>query len=420
MDSLNPFETKRKKAPSGTSPRVCDVKVAEGTGLASNHLYAEGSLSRSHCCGYTSPDLLEKLKAETGIRVTVTDYDSSDFALAKVRQGGHGFDVVIVSSAALPVWVAKGLLQPLDAAIVADRANIESRWADVPFDPGREFTVPWALGSTGVVVNTKVYAGHINTADIIFNLPAELEGKINVVPEMSDVLALAICHAGGTDACTTNLETLKKAGDTLMAAKPKWAALDYGSTDSCAAGNLVAGISWNGAALDLRGRVAGFAFGYPVTGYPLWMDNAGVLSGAANKDNAMTFVNVPLKPENAALHSNYHHYGNGIARSAAVMDPAIVSAPELISPAELAAAGRFTSSCPKEATDQHSQIWTDLLQQTRRATEGMEAVPSLWPGLRDPPTRCLPHPKAPQFSCFWAAQILLFGKIPINSEDASR
>jgi spermidine/putrescine transport system substrate-binding protein len=44
------------------------------------------------------------------------------------------------------------------------------------------------------------------------------------------------------------------------------------------------------------------------------------------------------------------------------MDPAIVSAPELVPSAELAAAGRFTPTCPKEATDLHSQIWTELLQ----------------------------------------------------------
>ena len=32
MASLNPFETKRKKAPLGTSSRVCDVQVAEAQG----------------------------------------------------------------------------------------------------------------------------------------------------------------------------------------------------------------------------------------------------------------------------------------------------------------------------------------------------------------------------------------------------
>ena len=33
MASLNPFETKRKKAPQGTSSRVCDVQVAEEVGF---------------------------------------------------------------------------------------------------------------------------------------------------------------------------------------------------------------------------------------------------------------------------------------------------------------------------------------------------------------------------------------------------
>ena len=33
---------------------------------------------------------------------------------------------------------------------------------------------------------------NINTSDIVFNPPAELQGKINVVPEMADVMALAI------------------------------------------------------------------------------------------------------------------------------------------------------------------------------------------------------------------------------------
>ena len=44
MALLNPFETKRKKVPSGTSSRVCDVQVAEEVGLATNALHP-----LSHC-----------------------------------------------------------------------------------------------------------------------------------------------------------------------------------------------------------------------------------------------------------------------------------------------------------------------------------------------------------------------------------
>jgi spermidine/putrescine transport system substrate-binding protein len=312
--------------------------------------------------GYTSPELLAKFEAETGIRVVVTDYDSSDTALARVRQGGHGFDVAIVSSSALPVWVAEGLMQPLDSGIVTDRANIAAEWQNVSFDPGREYTVPWAYGSTGIMVNTNVFGGDINTADVIFNPPAELVGRINVVPEMSDVMALAIYHAGGDDACTTDLEILRNVRDTLMAAKRSWAAIDYGSSDSYVSGDLDAGIRWNGASLNVRIRAPQFAFGYPVTGYPLWMDNAGVLTEAANRDAAMRFVNFLLQPENAAMNSVYTRYANGIAGSEAYMDPVMVSAPEIVPPAELAIVGRFTPTCSQDANDLHSRIWAELLQ----------------------------------------------------------
>ncbi|WP_246684543.1 extracellular solute-binding protein, partial [Mesorhizobium sp. M5C.F.Ca.ET.164.01.1.1] len=59
---------------------------------------------------YTSPELLEKFKKETGIKVTVTDYDSNDTALSKVRAGGSGFDMVVPSANFVPIWIKEGLL----------------------------------------------------------------------------------------------------------------------------------------------------------------------------------------------------------------------------------------------------------------------------------------------------------------------
>jgi spermidine/putrescine transport system substrate-binding protein len=54
------------------------------------HCAGEGVLNLFNWGNYTSPELLEKFKAETGITVTVTDYDSNDTALAKVEAGGTG------------------------------------------------------------------------------------------------------------------------------------------------------------------------------------------------------------------------------------------------------------------------------------------------------------------------------------------
>ncbi len=46
MASLNPFETKRKKAPSGTSSRVCNVRVADREGFEPSRRFPAYTLSR--------------------------------------------------------------------------------------------------------------------------------------------------------------------------------------------------------------------------------------------------------------------------------------------------------------------------------------------------------------------------------------
>jgi spermidine/putrescine transport system substrate-binding protein len=72
--------------------------------------FAEGELNVYNWGNYTNPELITKFETETGIKVTVTDYDSNDTALAKVKAGGHGFDVVVPSGTYIPIWVGEGLL----------------------------------------------------------------------------------------------------------------------------------------------------------------------------------------------------------------------------------------------------------------------------------------------------------------------
>jgi len=328
------------------------------TALAS----AQGVLNLYNWGNYTSPALLEKFEAETGIRVTVTDYDSNDTALARVRQGGHGFDIVVPSNTSVQVYITEGLVVPFDPAIVTDRGNILPQFVDVPFDPGREYSVPWQWGTTGVTVNTATYGGNPHDAGIVFNPPAELVGRINVVPEMGDVMAIAIYYHGGESSCTADMGVLRQVRDTLAAARQQWLAMDYGTVENYVAGDFHAGIGWNGATMRARLQNPDIAYGYPATGYPIWMDSAMVLADAPNRENAMRFINFILQPENAAMISNFARYANGISGSEAYMDEVMRDAPEIVVPAELVAAGRWGEACPQAVQDIHTQIWTELLQ----------------------------------------------------------
>lgn len=323
--------------------------------------YAEGTLQLFNWGNYTSPEMLTKFEAETGIKVTVTDYDSNDAALAKIEAGGHGFDLVVPTHQFVQIYVEKGLIQPLDLSKIPNHANIAPEWMDVSWDQGRKFTIPWQWGTTGVAVNTSVYKGDVNTSDIFLKVPDELKGKINVVPEMGDIVNLAVMWAGGQP-CSEDTAVLKKARDALLAAKPDWISIDYGATEKLSNNDWAASVNWNGSTMRARLANPDVVYGYPKEGYPLWMDSVALLRDAVNVEEAYKFLNFIAEPENAAMISGFARYANGIAGSDAFMPEDMKTAPEVQIPAEFKASGHFIPTCSPKAQEYMTAIWTELMK----------------------------------------------------------
>ncbi|SDJ30541.1 extracellular solute-binding protein [Aliiruegeria lutimaris] len=327
--------------------------------VAASMAQAEGELQLFNWGDYTSPELLEKFEAETGIKVTVTDYDSNETAMAKIEAGGHGYDLVVPSNSWVPIYVEKGLVQEFDMSKLSNHGNIAPEWLESEYDPGRKYSVPWQWGSTGVAVNKTAYDGDINTSAIFMDTPEALVGKINVTPEMNDVMSLALWYVGG-EPCTEDTEVLKKARDALMAAKPNWMSMDYGMTEKMAANDVMASVYWSGAIFRARLKNPDVVYGYPKEGFPLWMDQVMLLAGAKNVEEAHQFLNFIMVPENAAMISSFARYANGIAGSDAFMPEDMKTAPEIIVPEELKSAGHFLPTCSPKAQEYYTAIWTEL------------------------------------------------------------
>lgn len=327
--------------------------------IAASAAQAEGKLSIYHWFEYIPQELLDKFAAEYDIEVTMDTFDSNESMLASLKAGKLGsYDVSVPGDYMVEIMAAAGLLDTFEPSELSNFDNISAQWMDVGFDQGRHSSIPYQWGSTSFSVNRDVYSGDIQTTAILFDPPAELQGKINMLDSQGEVLALASMHLG-IPQCTSDRDQLRALNDLLQSAKPHWAS--FGSDiakDVLVSGDAAVGMIWNGFSAKARSEGANVEYAFPKEGYIVWMDNVVLLKDAPNRDNALKFMNFLLEPENAAAVTNYAQYTAGVDGVDGFLDEAVTSAPELNPPA--GGAGQFIMACPEEVQTVYDKIWTDL------------------------------------------------------------
>ncbi|KPD10723.1 extracellular solute-binding protein [Phaeobacter sp. 11ANDIMAR09] len=328
--------------------------------LMANAASAEGNLVLYHWFEYMPQALLDKFTAETGITVTMDTYDSNEAMLASLKAGGLGtYDLSVPGDYMVAIMAGEGLLDTIAEGELSNKGNIAAEWADPSFDPGRAHSIPYQWGSTAFSVDTTVYDGDINTTDILFNPPAELSGKINLLDSQGEVLAMAALHMG-IPQCSTDRDQLKALNAMLMGAKAHWASFNSDTAkEVLVSGDAAAGMIYDGFAAKARAEKDTLQYAFPTQGYVVWMDNVVLLKDAPNRENALKFMDFLLVPENIAAVSNYARYASGLSGTAEFLDPELASLPEANPPAA-AGAGAFIEVCDKATQAVYDQIWTNV------------------------------------------------------------
>jgi spermidine/putrescine transport system substrate-binding protein len=320
---------------------------------------AAGNLSVYHWFEYIPQELVDKFSKEHDVKVTIDTYNSNEAMLAALKAGKLGaYDVAVPGDYMVSIMQGEGLLDTLKDGELSNKGNIAKQWLDVTFDMGRQSSIPYQVGTTAFMVNRDVFKGDINTLGIIFDPPAELKGKINVLDSQGEVLALASLYLG-IPQCSSDKEQLKKLNDLLIGAKPNWAS--FGSDvakDVLVSGDAAAGMIYNGFGAKARGENSKLEYAYPKEGYVLWMDNMVLLKNAPNRDNAVKFMNFLLEPENAAAITNYAQYMAGVTGAEKFYSDAVKNAPELNPPADQK--GEFIQACSSDVQPLYDAIWTNL------------------------------------------------------------
>lgn len=319
---------------------------------------AEGQLFLYNWSNTTPDALIERFEKETGIDVVLDSFDANETSLAKLKTGAASYDVVVVTSDFVPIFIKEGLLQPIDGPAMEGYANIEQRWQSPPWDPGNKYTLPFYWGMTGFAVDTARYNGPMDSMKVLFEPPAELKGKVGMFGSVSEVMAASYVYLGRPQ-CSSNPDDLRAAQALLEAQKPAVQVYSAdGTIERMASGESAMHQMWSGAAFRARAQKDTVRFVYPKEGVITWMENFTIPATAKNVDNAKKFLAFMLRPENAATVVDFIRYPSAIQGSLDLVDKALLTAPEFAPPADAKLV--FGIACDEQATRMYDRIWTRL------------------------------------------------------------
>ncbi len=283
---------------------------------------------------------LQAFEEASGLTVNYTeDINDNDEFFGKIApqlEAGQstGRDLIVLTDWMASRMIRLGYVQELDKSNIPNAANLQPSYQDVPFDPGRRYTLPWQSGITGIAYNPEQLGREITRLDDLFQ--PDLRGRITMLTEMRDTMGLMLLSMGKDpvdhtmadfEAAIAKLQGVVDEGYVRQFTGNEYAA-------DLAAGNIGAAIAWSGDVVQLQADDPSIALVLPADGAMLWSDNLMIPIMAGNKAGAEQLINHYYDPAVAAEVEAYVNYVCPVAgaqEAAAEIDPELASN-ELIFP----------------------------------------------------------------------------------------
>lgn len=253
---------------------------------------------------------------QSGITVNYTEdvNDNNEF-FAKVRsqlEAGQSIDrdIVTLTDWMAGLWINAGYVAPLDKANIPNAKNLQPKYNDVSFDPGRVYSLPWqsgfgALGWNKALLKDALGTDSMTSLDQLWD--PKLKGRVTVLSEMRDTMGLILASIG-YDPTNFTQDQFNEAIAVLQKQVDSGQIRQVTGNDYAAAletGDVIAVIGWSGDMYQLGDK---YGVALPETGGTLWTDNLMIPVTATHKKNAEAVINYYYDPAVAAEVAAYVQY----------------------------------------------------------------------------------------------------------------
>jgi spermidine/putrescine transport system substrate-binding protein len=276
---------------------------------------------------------LKDFKKEYGTEVKYVEEinDNVEF-FGKVRQqysrgDSGGRDIHVVTDWMAGRMIRLGYVQRFDPAqIITAQQNLIDRLRTPPFDPGRDYSMPWQSGFGGIIYRRDLVKREPKSVDDLFD--PDYKGKVTMLTEMRDTLGVVTAGLGYDPETATLdefMEAMDKIGEGAESGQIRgFTGNEY--TKDITKGDSVILIGWSGDAVQLEADNPNIRFVAPETGVHLWTDNMQIPVGAPNAFTAQKMIDFVYRPEVQADIAEYVNYicpVEGVQEILAKRDPGL-------------------------------------------------------------------------------------------------
>ncbi|WP_066287840.1 ABC transporter substrate-binding protein [Bacillus sp. FJAT-29937] len=273
---------------------------------------------------YIDQELVKRFEKETGIKVIYETFDSNEAMLTKIEQGGTSYDIAVPSEYAIDKMRQENLLIPIDHSKVPNLQYIDSRFMDLPFDPGNEYSIPYFWGTVGIAYNKEMLGDlEITSWDDLWD--PKFKNQILIIDGAREVMGMGL-NSLGYSLNDTDEKHLIEAKEKLDLLTPNIKAI-VGDEIRMLLENGEAGIGlvWSGVAQEIMWENEDVEYVVPEEGSNLWFDNMVIPKTSKNPEAAHQFINFILDPEVAAQNTEYVGYSTPNKGALEFMDEEVIS-----------------------------------------------------------------------------------------------
>ncbi|MDR0839209.1 MAG: spermidine/putrescine ABC transporter substrate-binding protein [Oscillospiraceae bacterium] len=249
---------------------------------------------------YVDESIFDTFKAETGITVNYTTYETNEQLFSQLELAGSAaeYDVIIPSDYMLSRLIELGKLEKIDFANVPNFSLIGEQFRNMPYDPTNEYSVPYTWGTVGIIYNTAMIDEELTSWGAMFD-PAYKDAGIVMFDNPRDAFGIALKYLGFS-LNTTDESEIQAAYELL---KQQSGILQKYVTDDIflkmEGGNAAIGVYYAGDFLTMYENNEDLAFAVPQEGSNVFVDAMCIPKGAKNKANAEAFINFMCSTETA-------------------------------------------------------------------------------------------------------------------------